>query len=214
MGKAQRGVIGKTKKRLLTCVSKRPNFLYKFYFERKKRKGRTMSTEVNPKWKWCIKIKEDLEKALETARISFKTPGVIIGFEEDNSKKTGYLIRLNNGDVGVYPIHILGKKELQTGIKIKSNLPNPKNVVQEPSQNIFTFEVLREQIKLLPRMWLNRSIISLAKGEDIDCTNSFNSWVLLPPNKKKDLTLIKLLKMAVEYEGLRGLARFNDYASS
>ncbi len=168
--------------------------------------------EVDPKW--CVKVKEDLEKAINTAQVSFKTPGVIIGFEENDSKKTGYLIRLNDGDVGVYPIHILGKKVLQTGIKIKSNLPNPKNVVREPNPDIFAFEVLREQIKLLPRMWLKKNIVSLLKGESIQCGDSFNSWVLLSPSRKKDLTLIKLLKIAVEYEGLRGLARYNDYASS
>ncbi len=174
--------------------------------------GESMKEELDPRW-W-IRVKKDLEKATSTAQKSFKTPGVIIGFLEENEKKTSYLIRLNDGDVGVYSTDVLSQKELSTGIKIKSNLPDPENVVQEPDKETFTFEVLREQIKLLPRLWLKRNIDSLMRGEDIQCPTSFSTWVLLTPEKKRDGTLIKLLKIAVEYEGLRGLARYNDYATS
>ncbi len=161
---------------------------------------------------WWDKIKCDLDKAVQAAQKSFKAPGVIIGFTGDE-EKTGYLIRLNNGEVGVYSKHILGKRDLPTGVKIKSNLPNPKNTVIEPQAETFTFEVLREQIKLLPRLWLKGNIKLLLAGEDIKPVQNFDKWVLLTPEKKQDKQLLGLLKTVVEYEGLRGLARFNDYAS-
>ncbi len=161
---------------------------------------------------WWDKIKIDLEKAVQAAQKSFKTPGVIIGFTGDE-EKTGYLIRLNNGEVGVYSKHILGKKDLPTGVKIKSNLPNPRNTIIEPEIETFTFEVLREQIKLLPRMWLKRNIALLINGAEIQIPSDFNKWVLLSQKDKEDKKLLSLLEMATEHEGLRGLARFNDYAS-
>lgn len=120
---------------------------------------------------------------------------------------------MNNGEVGEYPKQALGGRKLPTGVKLKSNLPEPTNVVLEPNQEVFTFEVLREQIKLIPRLWLNRNISLLMHGKEIQPPASFQAWVLLPPDKKKDKALIHLLEVAVQYEGLRGLARYNDYAS-
>ncbi len=166
---------------------------------------------------WWKKVQGDLEKAATAAQKSFNTPGVVIGFTSDESEnKTGYLVRLNDGDVGEYPKSLLGgneKKEIPTGVKIRSNLPEPTNVVLEPSQETFAFEVLREQIKLLPRLWLKRNITSLIHEEVIKEPTSFGQWVLLPADKKQDLDLIKLLEAATSYEGLKGLARFNDYSS-
>ncbi len=164
---------------------------------------------------WWKKIQLDLEKAAIASQKSFDTPGVIIGFTVDEQEnKTGYLIRLNDNEVGEYPKRLLGKKELPTGVKLKSNLPDPINIVLEPDKEIFAFEVLREQIKLLPRLWLKRNITSLIRGEIIKPPASFSQWVLLPPEKKKDQPLIDMLISVITYEGLRGLARFNDYASS
>ncbi len=161
---------------------------------------------------WWYKVKMDLDKAIQAAQKSFKTPGVIIGFTGDE-KKTGYLIRLNNGDVGVYSKEILGEIDLPTGVKIKSNLPEPKNVVLEPSQEEFAFEVLREQVQLLPRLWLKKGVANLMDGNEIVPPEDFGKWVLLPP-EKRDTERIALLKAVVSYEGLRGLARFNDYRIS
>ncbi len=166
--------------------------------------------------KWWSMVKVDLEKAAAAAQKSFMTPGVIIGFEEDdtgNGNKKSYLIRLKSGEVGEYLPHILGKKDLPTGVRIKSDLPEPMNIVIEPDPESFAFEVLREQIKLLPRLWLMRNITSLLNDKEIIEPDAFHRWILLSPERKKDSALINMLETVVNYEGLRGLARFNDYAS-
>ncbi len=162
---------------------------------------------------WWNRVKSDLIDVAAAAQKSFITPGVIIGFTETDDIKSGYLIRLKDGSVGEYQKHILAKTELQTGIRIKSNLPEPSNIVTEPDQEIFAFEVLREQIKLIPRSWLRKNITSLLNGDDIEEPASFYNWVLLSLEKKKDSELIAMLESVVNYEGLRGLARFNDYAN-
>ncbi len=166
--------------------------------------------------KWWSMVKVDLEKAAAAAQKSFMTPGVIIGFEEDdtgNGIKKSYLVRLKSGEVGEYQPHVLGKKDIPTGVRIKSDLPEPRNVVIEPDRESFAFEVLREQIKLLPRLWLNRNITFLLNDKEITEPEAFHKWILLSPERKKDHALIGMLETVVNYEGLRGLARFNDYAS-
>ncbi len=161
--------------------------------------------------KWWDKITNDLYKAVIAAQKSYRTPGVIIGYTGDDVK-TGYLIRLKNQEVGVYKKHILGKNDIPTGVKIKSNLPEPKYTVLEPDVEIFTFEVLREQIKLLPRLWLKKSIKLLMKGEGLSPVEDFDRWVLLPQKKKLDKELLSLLELVASVEGLKGLARYNDYS--
>ncbi len=164
---------------------------------------------------WWLKISRDLRMASKTAARSFEDPGVIIGFEADeNDTKINYFIRLNTGKVGSFSRKSLGNKDLLTGIKIKNTLPEPQEIIDDPDIGTFTFEVLREQIKLLPRLWLKRNISLLLNNKEINAPSmTFSNWVLLSPKKRQDRYLTNLLESAVKYEGLKGLARFNDYAS-
>ncbi len=168
---------------------------------------------TNPQKTWWTKVHLDLTKAATAAQKSFITPGVIIGFTEEDSIKTGYLIRLNDGSVGEYKKQVLGQKDFPTGVKLKSNLPEPSNVVHEPKQEVFAFEVLREQIHLLPKAWLYKNITALINGDSIAEPKEFERWILLPLKRKEDSELLNMLKTVAAYEGLRGLARFNDYVS-
>jgi hypothetical protein len=124
------------------------------------------------------------------------------------------LIRLNTGEVGVYATKLLGSKNLHTGIKIKGELPEPEEVTEDPAETAFIFEVIREQIKLIPRIWLQKSIRALIRDDTIDFPDTFKQWVLLSPKKKEDSELISLLEKATAYEGLKGLARYNDHAAN
>ena len=164
---------------------------------------------------WIKRVIEDVKNTINAAERSFKTPGVIVGFtDDDNGEKMNYLIRLTDGEIGVYPKHILGQKDFHTGIKIRGRLPEPKTVAMEPDIASFIFEVLREQIKLIPRIWLKSQIRNILNGQEVNIGNDFYPWVLISPEKKKDKQLLKLLEMATAYEGLKGLARYNDYASN
>lgn len=164
---------------------------------------------------WWTKVYRDLKSAAAAAKKSFITPGVVIGFNvDDNDQKIQYLIRMPNGGVGLYDKKALHGKDLPTGVRIKSSMSDPEMMVDEPDRDAFAFEVLREQIQLLPRMWLKRNITLLLNNSHVNRPNlSFSDWVLLSPSKRKDRYLTNLLESAVKYEGLKGLARFNDYAS-
>ncbi len=163
---------------------------------------------------WKERVHHDLTKAVQAAERSFNTPGVIVGFQDRDGEKTDYLVRLNDGNIGLYSKKTLGGKELHTGIKIRGNLPEPKKLVGDPDITTFIFEVLREQIKLIPRIWLRIQINRVLEKQSIEIPDVFQDWVLLPKDKKKDKTLMKLLELALEYEGLRGLARYNDYSNN
>ena len=163
---------------------------------------------------WWSKIYLDLKTAAKAAEKSFTNPGVVIGFVEDQDDKISFIIRLESGEAGYFSKEMFGNRDLPTGAKIKKNLPQPEKIVEDPDSSAFAYEVLREQIKLLPRLWLKRNIEALISGKDIQEPKlTFNEWVLLSPKKRRDRHLVNLLESAVKYEGLKGLARFNDYAS-
>jgi hypothetical protein len=159
---------------------------------------------------WQKKVQEDLERLVSLAEESFKTPGVIVGYLEKDNRKSKYMIRMANGDVGLYPRKVLGDRDLHTGLKIKNKLPKPETIVSEPDLAVFIFEVLKEQVNLVPRLWLRTSVTKILEGGKANITKPFNEWVLLPVEKRGDTKLIELLEKAVEYEGLKGLVRYND----
>ena len=164
---------------------------------------------------WWVKVSGGLTSSVRAAKLSFYTAGVIVGFEEEDNQKIGYIIRLNDEEVGYYSKETLGNKDLPIGVRLKNRLPEPETIVDSPQLSTFTFEVLREQIKLVPRMWLKKQIDLLLNNQKIlpPQNPSFKNWVLLNSDKKKDRYLINLLEAAVKYEGLKGLSRFNDYAA-
>ena len=87
---------------------------------------------------WSKRVEKDLKNTINAAERSFKMPGVIVGFnEDDNGEKMNYLIRLTDGEIGVYQKHILGQKNFHTGIKIRGRLPEPKTVAAEPNISSF-----------------------------------------------------------------------------
>jgi len=165
---------------------------------------------------WWVKVKRGLELAVKAAKSSFYTEGVVIGFTEDDSgNKTGYIIRLaDRNEAGYYSIDALGGKPMPIGVRVKNRLPEPESLMKDPEIGTFIYEVLREQVRLIPRIWLRRQIrLLLDDQEIIPDETSFKKWVLLPKEKKENLELIKVLETVTKFEGLRGLARFNDYAS-
>ncbi len=163
---------------------------------------------------WWHRVIKDIKRACESSRRSFLTPNVIIGFtESDGSKRTGYLIRVSDGEVGYFPISLIGKKQLPVGAKIKSKLPQPEFLVKDPQREIFIFETIREQVKLLPKVWLKKVIKMILAGENhkINSTyREFSAWVLLSKKHKNNTYAIAAILKAIEFEGLKGLARYND----
>jgi len=165
---------------------------------------------------WWVKITQGLRIAVKAAKESFYRNNVIIGFiEDDDGKKIGYLIRLPDEETGYYSRETLSNKELPIGVLVKNQLPEPEDKVEPPELGTFIYEVLREQVKLVPRLWLRKQIRKLLAGEELqpDIT-SFKQWVLLPKEKKENLDRIKMLETVVKVEGLKGLSRFNDYSDN
>jgi hypothetical protein len=165
---------------------------------------------------WLIKVKRGLELAVKAARSSFYKEGVVIGFTEDDSgNKTGYIIRMSDkNEAGYYSKEIVGNKPMPIGVRVKNRLPEPEMLMIEPELGTFIYEVLREQVKLVPRIWLRRQIRLLLDNQEMSLEEtSFKKWVLLSQEKKENIELIKVLEAVTKFEGLRGLARFNDYAT-
>ncbi len=172
-----------------------------------------MSNEEQRGPLWWQKVNSDLTKAVFSAKKSFNNPGVVVGFTGDIDDKKDFLVRLPDGNIGLYSKDNIGN-DLPTGVKIKNNLPDPDSIQLEADLDSFIFEVLREQIKLLPRMWLKRSISLLLNNKQLKVPKiTFSDWVLLSRTKRQDRYLTNLLESGVKYEGLKGLSRYNDYAS-
>jgi len=162
---------------------------------------------------WWTKVIDDLKKAAIAAKKSFYTPNMVIGnIISDDGNITGYLIRLSNGKIGFYPKDDV-LQDLPVGVKITGKLKPPEKIYPEPDIASYAFEVIRENISLIPRLWLRKILSKLLSGKPITMKEDlkpFPEWILLPPNKKKDKALIDLLYRATRYEGIKGLARYND----
>jgi hypothetical protein len=176
----------------------------------------TSSKKVPPIW-WT-KVINDLEKAVFAAKKSFYDPNIVINVDVnlDDSVILGYLIRLQNGDVGYYKISSI-KQQLPVGARIKGKLPKPDMVVNEPEIISYTYEVIRENVLLMPRLWLRKILMKIFNGEPIvmkEDLKAFPEWVLLSPELKKDKALIDILYRVTRYEGLKGLSRFNDKSNN
>jgi len=170
------------------------------------------SKKIPPKW-WT-NIISDLERASLAAQKSYDKPGVIIGKDTDkyNSDITiGYYIRLDSDKVGYYPVKN-SDKTFPVGAKLKGELPKPTDIIDEPPIESYIYSVIKERINLIPSMWLRKIIGKIVAGKPItpkEDLRPFHSWILIPVDKRSK-ALIDLLYRAVEYEGLKGLYRFND----
>jgi len=163
---------------------------------------------------WWSKVIKDLEKAALAAQKSFQIPNMVIGITQSNhtGEITGYLIRQENGSVGYYSYEEIPRK-LPVGVKIKGKLKPPSSMYPEPEIASYAFEVIRENVRLIPRIWLKRVLDKILNGKPItikDDLKPFPEWILLPIEKKKNKSLIDLLYRATRYEGIKGLSRFND----
>jgi len=162
---------------------------------------------------WWSKVINDLEKAVVAAKKSFNDPKVVLHAELDSEGKiAGYKIRLPDKKVGFYPSGNL-KGTPPVGSVIKADLPEPEKLVDEPSMSSYTYGVISYNIRLVPKLWLNTTITKIFKGEPITMKKDlrpFPVWIALPAEKKQDKSLIDLLYRATRYEGLKGLARFDD----
>ena len=164
--------------------------------------------------KWWTKVISDLERASLAAQKSYKIPNVVIGIETNDATGStiGYIIRMNDGNVGYYPQKDI-KKHLPVGARIKGNLPKPQKVIDEPLIESYAYEVVKENVALIPRLWLRKVIGKIIQGEPITMKQdlkAFPEWILLPADKKVNKDLIDLLYRATRYEGIKGLSRFND----
>lgn len=165
---------------------------------------------------WWVKVINDLERASLAAQRSFKTPNTVVGITEDSEgETTGYLIRHQSGGIVYYTASEV-KHALPVGAKLKNDLPEPEYEVEglpEVTIESYAFEVIRENINLIPRLWLRSVLGKILQGKPItmkEDLKAFPAWVLLPADKKDDKTLIDLLYRATRYEGLKGLKRYND----
>jgi hypothetical protein len=176
--------------------------------------------KIPPKW-WANVI-SDIERSISAARTSIHHPNIILGTEAEDidepQKITGYLIRMPGGKVGFYSAETIKrslkiKRDIPVGIKIPIPLPEPDELRDEPKIEAYVFEGIRENVKLIPKLWLRRIIIKIVNGKPITIKEDlipFPKWVLLPFDKREDKALIDVLYRATRYEGVRGLARFND----
>jgi hypothetical protein len=163
---------------------------------------------------WWTKVIDDLKKAAIAAKKSFKTPNMVVGITQsnDDGSITGYLIRQEDGTIGYYPSEEIPQK-LPVGVKIKGKIAQAKSHYPEPEIASYAYEVIRENIHLVPRLWLRKVLGKILGGKPITMKEDlkpFPEWVLLPAEKRKDKTLIDLLYRATRYEGIKGLARYND----
>ncbi len=163
---------------------------------------------------WWTKIVKDLERAALAARKSFEIKNTVIGITscDTTGETSGFLIRLANGKVGYYDAKEVNQK-LPVGSRIKGVLPECQIEVQEPSIESYTYEVVRENILRVPRIWLRKILNKILNGEPVTIKEDlkpFPEWVLLPIDKKEDKVLIDILYRVTRYEGLKGLARFNE----
>lgn len=162
---------------------------------------------------WWLKVIKELEEASLAAKSSFVQKNTVLELDTDNHSNTlGYLIRMPDGQVGYYPAESIPHR-LPMGVSVKGKLPTPEKIVDEPSIESFTFDVIRENIRLVPRMWLRKVIGKILTGKPVtpkEDLKAFPQWVLLPLELKQNKVLIDLLYRAASYEGLKGLARYND----
>jgi hypothetical protein len=75
-------------------------------------------------------------------------------------------------------------------------------------------EVIRQNVSLIPKLWLRGIILKILKGVPITPKQDlkpFPVWIALyPAEKKQDKELIDILYRVTQYEGIKGLARYND----
>ena len=176
-------------------------------------KSKSRKPTYPPKW-WTMVI-GDIEKAVANAKADFNTPGTVIGFEDPNGPDggiTSIFVRLDNGEVGQYPIKE-GAISPLIGSVLKGNLPEPEAIIQEPQLAAYIFEVIRSRINLIPALWLRKIVQKMVTNKPITLKEDlkpFPEWVKLSAEKRQDKVLIDLLYRATQYEGLKGLLRYND----
>jgi len=164
---------------------------------------------------WWVKVITDLERAVMASKKSFNNEKIVIKSDlDDQGNIEGYYIRLKNG-VGYYPADMF-PTDIPVGSKIKSTLPKPKKWVPEPEIISYTYQTIRDNIKLIPRLWLYRIVRKMHTGSPItpkDDFRNFKSWILLEKKRKQDIKWLNTISQRISHEGLRGLARYNKMVS-
>jgi hypothetical protein len=166
--------------------------------------------------KWWTNVIADIEKAVVVSKKSFIQPNTVLSSKLGSEGEIlGYYIRQESRGIGFYSMEDL-KHELPVGDVIRGKLPKPRSILEDMSISSFITETISSNIRLVPIMWLSKTVNKIVSGVAIQFPTDFRefpSWVALPISRKKDKTLIDLLYRAVRYEGLKGLARYNDYSA-
>jgi hypothetical protein len=166
---------------------------------------------------WWVKVVRDIERAISASREAFMVPGTILGYSGDTEDNREQIyVRLENEKIGVFDSTLFGDR-IKVGAVIKGTLPPPENLLTETdiSEASFAFETIREHVRLVPPIWLRKVIRASINGEEISWANFFKpfpEWVFLPKKVKRNKALINALYGATAFEGLKGLARYNDLA--
>ena len=165
---------------------------------------------------WWTNVIRDLERAAMAARKSYAEPRTVISVIRDNDDNIlGYIIKTNTS-VAYYSMAEVNRV-LPIGSKIK-NLPEPK--VKDAHEEYvatlenYAYEIISDNVKLVPKLWLRFTLNKILNNKPVTVKKDFtkfNEWVLISKENKKDTRLIDILYKVTQYEGLKGLARFNDF---
>ena len=159
---------------------------------------------------WFARIVKDLKRTVENSSAAFTTPGVILNtIEDDDDNLTGYIIRLKDGGAGYFPI--THARPTPVGVRVKTALPEPEFRVKEVDKKSFIYQTVRGQINSLPPMWLHATIKKIEDKVEIPkSSKSFRDFIQMPQKYKASNVAMEAIQKSVEWQGLRGLARFND----
>lgn len=166
---------------------------------------------------WFRSTVAGLVNACENYRIRYRTAGVILGFNENQEgRKIGYLIRLGDGNVGYFTKKSLTDKELPTAMKVKGILPEPHHIEEEPEYVSFIFQTVREQVKLIPLLWLKSVLQDILSGNSKTEIYEkrfieFKRWVKAPEELKRNRKKMEVIRLLLEIEGPNGLTKCNDW---
>ena len=159
---------------------------------------------------WHKKIVDDIARVIATSRVIFEQPGTVLRKIYENDELKGIIVLLPNGQQGYFT---LPNKNINisTGAKLQI-IPEPEVIVQPVLFEKFVHDILRERVLLLPPVWLYKAIKKILNGEEFATKDlkRFPDWIFISPELKKDRQLIDILYRVTQYEGLRGLERFND----
>ena len=167
--------------------------------------------------KWYKKVVKQLCSAVNDLKKRSLEEGTVLGRIQESDN---FIIR---GKSGIYVISLISSDSTDSESFVGKNIGPQKTwsdeILEEFKGNVdkiiidFIFEVIKENISLVPRLWLWDAIHKILNNSCSELDNiykPFNKWILLPLDKKKDVDLIDLLYKATSYEGLVGLYRYNN----